>query len=114
MDHSIKLLVYPVRDLAQAKTLYGQLLAVEPYVDSPYYVGFRVGDQEIGLDPNGHNKGLTGPVAYWQVEDIKQSLQGLVEAGAQMQQEVQDVGGGMLTALVKDADGSISGLRQLP
>ena len=80
----------------------------------PYYVGFKVGDQEIGLDPNGHNKGMTGPVGYWEVNDIKKSLQLLLDAGAQMQQEVKDVGGGKLTASVKDADGNIIGLIQSP
>ena len=53
MPQGITLLVYPVKDLARAKTLYSKLLGVEPYADAPYYVGFRIGDQEIGLDPNG-------------------------------------------------------------
>ncbi|MDQ1420582.1 MAG: hypothetical protein QOJ52_2544, partial [Acidimicrobiaceae bacterium] len=52
MSQGIKLIVYPVKDAAKAKTLYSTLLGVEPYADAPYYVGFRVGDQEIGLDPN--------------------------------------------------------------
>ncbi|MHB8597964.1 MAG: VOC family protein [Ktedonobacteraceae bacterium] len=112
MNQGISLFVYPVKDIAQAKTLYSKLLGVEPYVDGDYYVGFKVGDQEIGLDPNGHKKGLTGPVGYWTVSDIRKSLQLLVEAGAQVQQEVQDVGGGMLIAWVRDADGNITGLRQ--
>lgn len=114
MNQGIRLFVYPVKDIAQAKKLFGKLLSVEPYADEAYYVGFRVGDQEIGLDPNGHNKGMTGPVAYWQVDDIKKSLQLLLDAGAQAQQEVKDVGGGKLIAWVKDADGNIIGLMQSP
>lgn len=112
MNHDIKLLVYPVKDLSQAKKFYSKLLGVEPYVDGAYYVGFKVGDQEIGLDPNGHNKGLTGPIGYSQVDDIQKSLQVLREAGAHIQQEVTDVGGGKLIAWVKDADGNITGLTQ--
>lgn len=112
MSQSMNQIVYPVKDLEQAKTLYSKLLGVEPYADSPYYVGFRVGEQEIGLDPNGHSKGLTGPVGYWEVSDIETSLQMLVEAGAQVMQEPQGVGGGMSIALVKDADGNITGLKQ--
>ena len=114
MNQGISLVVYPVKDIAQAKTLYSTLLGVEPYVDGAYYVGFRVGDQEIGLDPNGHNQGMTGPVGYFHVSDIRASLQTLVDAGAQIQQEVRNVGGGMLIAWVKDADGNITGLRQFP
>ncbi len=114
MSAGISLIVYPVTDLAKAKQFYTQLLGVEPYADAPYYVGYRVGDQEIGLDPNGHRAGLTGPLAYRQVDDIHQSLQLLREAGAQVQQEVKDVGGGLLVAIVKDADNNAIGLRQQP
>ena len=49
MTQGMRTFIYPVKDLAQAKTLYSTLLGVDPYVDEPYYVGFRVGDQEIGL-----------------------------------------------------------------
>ncbi len=114
MNQGIRLYIYPVKDIAKAKTLYRKLLGTEPYTDEAYYVGFKVGDQEIGLDPNGYKKGMTGPVGYWQVTDIKTSLQSLLDAGAHVQQDVTDVGGGMLIALVQDADNNIIGLRQLP
>ncbi len=112
MIQGIRLFIYPVKDLAQAKTLYSKLLGIAPYVAGAYYVGFKVGDQEIGLDPNGHKNGMTGPIDYWQVNDIKKSLQLFLAAGAQVQQEVKDVGGGRLIASVKDADGNIIGLIQ--
>jgi predicted enzyme related to lactoylglutathione lyase len=114
MNQGIRTVIYPVTDLAQAKTLYRTLLGVEPYADEAYYVGFRVGDQEIGLDPHGHTQGMTGPVGYFHVSDIQQSLQALVDAGAHTQQAVTDVGGGKLIASVKDADGNIIGLLQFP
>ena len=114
MEQGFGVVIYPVSDLAQAKTLYRTLLGVEPYTDEAYYVGFRVGDQEIGLDPHGHRKGLTRPVGYWHVNDIQTCLQLLLDAGAQVQQAVQDVGGGKLIASVKDADGNITGLLQSP
>lgn len=114
MNQGIRTVIYPVKDMSRAKVQYSKLLGIEPYVDGPYYVGFRVGDQEIGLDPNGHNAGMTGPVGYWHVDDIQKSLQLLLDAGAQMQQEVKDVGGGKLVASVKDPDGNIAGLIQSP
>lgn len=114
MSEGISLFVYPVKDLAQAKALYSTFLGVEPYADGAYYVGFKVGDQEIGLDPYGHNKGMTGPIGYRSVSNIQESLQLLLDAGAQVQQAVQDVGGGMLVASVKDTDNNIIGLRQFP
>ena len=114
MIDGIKTFIYPVKDIAQAKKLYGKLLGVKPYTDEAYYVGFRVGDQEIGLDPHGHSQGMTGPIGYWHVNDIRKSLQLLVDAGAQAPQEVTDVGGGKLIASVKDADNNIIGLIQSP
>jgi predicted enzyme related to lactoylglutathione lyase len=107
----MRLLVYPVKDLAKAKRLYGELLGVEPYADAPYYVGLRVGELELGLDPNGRS---AGPLAYWEVDGINSALQQLLAAGAQANQEVKDVGGGKLTATVKDSDGNTIGLMQSP
>lgn len=114
MQQGIRLIVYPVRDIARAKTLYGKLLGVAPYTDEAYYVGFKVGDYELGLDPNGHQRGMNGPVTYWKVEDIKKSLQILLAAGAQMQQEVTDVGEGKHVASVTDADKNVIALIQGP
>jgi predicted enzyme related to lactoylglutathione lyase len=107
----MRLLVYPVKDIAKAKTFYSELLGVEPYADAPYYVGFRTGDLEIGLDPHGRPE---GPIAYWEVKDIRARLRELLEAGAKADQDVKDVGGGKLIALVKDADGNTLGLMQSP
>ena len=111
MNQGISLIVYPVKDLEAAKTLFGTFLGVKPYADSPYYVGFKVGDQEVGLDPNATS---SGPITYREVTDIKASLQALVDAGAQLQQDVKDVGYGRLIATVKDAGGSTIGLMQNP
>jgi predicted enzyme related to lactoylglutathione lyase len=111
MNQGIRTVIYPVKDIGRGKALLSNLLGVAPYADTAYYVGFRVGDQEIGLDPNGHKAGMT---AYYHVDDIKKSLQLLLDAGAQVEQQVKDVGGGKLIASVKDADGNIVGLIQSP
>ena len=109
MNQGVKTIIYPVKDLAKAKALFTALLGKEPFADSPYYVGYKVGDQDIGLDPNGHKHGMT---PYYQVDDIKQSLQALLNAGATTVQEINDVGGGKLIASVKDADGNVIGITQ--
>lgn len=108
MSHSIKLLVYPVKDVEKAKAFYGKYLDAKPYVEGIYYVGFRVGDQEVGLDPNSK----VGLIAYIDVKDIKSSLQVMIEVGAKVVQDVKEVGDGLLIAQVKDDDGNIVGLRQ--
>lgn len=112
MELGMQTVIYPVADLARAKELYGALLGVAPYMDTAYYVGYRVGEQEIGLDPNGHSKGMKGPLGYWRVDDLGARLQQLVEAGGVVQQAVTDVGGGKRIASVQDADGNLIGLLQ--
>jgi predicted enzyme related to lactoylglutathione lyase len=112
MSEGVKTIIYPVRDIEAAKAVYSALLGVEPYADEPYYVGYKVAGQDVGLDPSGHKKGLTGAVAYHHVADIKGTLQGLLEAGAETLEDVHNVGGGRLIATVKDGDGNLIGLLQ--
>ncbi len=114
MNKGIRLIIFPVRDLAQAKTFFSKLLSIQPYTDQSYYVGFMDGDFEIGLDPNGHKVGLVGPIGYWQVDNINEGLRVFLDAGGQTLQDIKDVGGGKLIATVKDASGNIHGLMQLP
>ena len=111
MSEGMKTIIYPVKDLARAKTLYSKLLGVEPEYDHTYYVGFSVGGHHVGLGPQGHRHGMTG---YWHVDDIRKSLKLLLDAGAQALQEVKDVGRGKLIASVKDPDGNVIGLTQSP
>jgi predicted enzyme related to lactoylglutathione lyase len=115
-EHTMKMdpVIYPVKDLDSAKQLFRTLLGAEPYADQPYYVGFRVEGQEFGLNPHGHAQGMTGPVGFFAVDDIRSSLASVLGQGAQLQQDVQDVGGGKLTAVVTDADGNPIGLIQSP
>ena len=108
MAREIQLVVYPVKDVEKAKAFYGAYLGVEPYADSPYYVGYKTGDREVGLDPHA----TVGPIAYVHTDDINASLQQMVDAGAEVVKEPQDVGGGLMIAQVKDADGNVVGFRQ--
>ena len=112
MSQEMKTIIYPVRDLAGAKKLFGALLGVKPQTDQPYYVGFDAGGLQVGLDPNGHAHGMTGGVCYWHVSNVQESMKQLVDAGAKVQQEAKSVGGGRLVALVTDADGNMIGLIQ--
>ena len=114
MTPALKTVIYPVKDLAAAKTLYITLLGVAPSMDEVYYVHFDAAHQEIGLDPNGHRKGMTGPVGYWHVEDIKDSVARLLTAGGTEQQAVSDLSDGKPMASVTDADGNVIGLIQEP
>ncbi len=114
MPVQCKTVLYPVKDLDKAKALFAALFGAEPHADAPYYVGFSVDGAEIGLVPNGHDQGMTGPVPFFDVDDVSVTLGALQAAGAKVVQEPTAVGGGLLVAKVMDADGNEIGLRQPP
>ena len=110
MAHDIKLIVYPITELEKAKKFFSTFLGESPYVEGSFYVGYRAGNMEIGLDPNSN----VGPIAYIDVADIEESLDKLTGAGAEIVQDVKDVANGLLMAQVKDPNGNVVGLRQQP
>ena len=112
MASGVKTIIYPVKDLDAAKALYGALLGAAPGVDTPYYVQFEIGDQRLGLEPNGHARGFLGSVGYWEVDDIDARFRELLAAGATEHEGPKEVGGGTRIASVKDADGNVIGLIQ--
>jgi predicted enzyme related to lactoylglutathione lyase len=108
MTDGPKLIVYPVSDLENSKKLFTSLLGVEPYADTPYYVGYKTDGMEIGLDPRGKS---SGPIVYWDTDDINARLGDLTAAGWKTEAEPRDVGGGLLVASVTDAKGNVIGFR---
>jgi predicted enzyme related to lactoylglutathione lyase len=57
---------------------------------------------------------MTGPVGYWEVDDMRKTVEELQDAGAQVTGDVRDVGGGKLVATVTDPDGNMIGVVQSP
>jgi predicted enzyme related to lactoylglutathione lyase len=108
----IKTVLHPVGDLTTAKPVYTALLGVPPQTDGPYYVGYDVDGQHIGLVPGGGPQGMTSPVAYWHVSDLEATLAAVTAAGATLKEPEHDVGGGRLVATVTDPDGNVLGLLQ--
>ena len=108
----IKTVLHPVSDLEKAKAVYTALLGQPPQTDEPYYVGFDVAGQHIGLLPDGGPQHITSPVAYWHVPDIEAKLAALTAAGATVKEPPSAVGGGRRVAAVTDPDGNVLGLIQ--
>lgn len=106
----IKIVLHPVSDLEKAKDVYTALLGVEPQADAPYYVGYDVAGQHIGLVPGGN--GMGAPVAYWSVADIHEKLAEVTGAGATVTEPPREVGNGRLVATFTDPDGNVLGLVQ--
>jgi predicted enzyme related to lactoylglutathione lyase len=69
---------------------------------------------EIGLLPGGHGQGMTGPIAFFDVDDIAATLDAVKAEGAEVIQEPTDVGAGLLVAKIRDTEGNDIGLRQQP
>jgi hypothetical protein len=55
---------------------------------------------------------MSGPVCYWNIHDIAQSVRAVLDPGAVRKQDVTDVGGGELIPSAMDADGNDIGLLQ--
>ncbi len=108
--------IYPVGDLDRAKAWYSSVLGVAPYFDEPFYVGFNVGGFELGLQPaeGDARPGSGGGIAYWGVNDADATLARLIELGATHDGDIQDVGGGIRVATVRDPFGNVLGIIENP
>ncbi|HEY2474666.1 MAG TPA: VOC family protein [Candidatus Cybelea sp.] len=112
--NAVSLIVYPASDVPKATKFFATLLGTEPYADTPYYVGFKTGDMEVGLVPKAAQRGTSGALAYVDVADINGALATLLASGAEKVQDITDVSNGLLVASVTDPDGNAIGLRQFP
>lgn len=107
---------YQAKNLDAAKAWYAKALGIQPYFDQPFYVGFNVHGDELGLVPEataGEKRAAAG-VAYWRVEDARAAYQRLIELGATAREPVQDVGGDILVGTVHDPFGNVLGVIQNP
>jgi predicted enzyme related to lactoylglutathione lyase len=110
----IKTVLHPVSDLDSAKAVYTALLGMPPQHDAPYYVGYDIAGQHIGLVPGGAAQGMATPVSYWHVSDIEAKLAEVTAAGATVKESPRDVGNGRLVATFTDPDGNVLGVLQDP
>lgn len=114
MIQGLRTAAYNAPDLEKAKAWYSRILGFAPYFDEPFYVGFNVGGYELGLLPDAPAKGRGGVTVYWGVADADRALEMLLAAGAQLEDPVQDVGGGIRTAAVLDPFGNVFGVIENP
>ena len=107
--------IYHVSDIPKAKDWYSSILGFAPYFDQPFYVGFNVGGYELGLQPSeGDANKSEAVVAYWGVDDATSALKHLLALGATLNEDVQDVGGDIKVATVKDPFGNVFGVIENP
>ena len=116
MFQGLRTAIYHVDDIEKAKSWYSSILGFEPYFNEPFYVGFNVGGYELGLQPaaNTTDDKAQGTVAYWGVSNAEVALSRVMKLGASKHEEVQDVGGGIKVATVKDPFGNVFGIIENP
>ena len=117
MLKGIETVIYQAEDAQAAGAWYRKVLGIEPNFDEPYYVGFTVAGDELGLQPFGDDPrrpGTHGQTAYWTVADIKAAVAHFIEHGAKEDKPVEEVGGGILVGSVLDPFGNVVGLIQNP
>ena len=112
MAKGLTTLVFPTSDVAKSKELFSRVLGTQPTFDEPFYVGWQIGGLNIGLDPSGKGRGMTGATPVFEVDDIRETVAALAAAGATIVEDVQPVGGGNLIAMLSDPDGNMIGLGQ--
>ncbi|MGH9933036.1 MAG: VOC family protein, partial [Pyrinomonadaceae bacterium] len=108
--------IYHVNNIEAAKAWYSSVLGFAPYFDQPFYVGFNVGGYELGLHPSEGEPGKKpdGVAVYWGVDDAAAALKQLLDKGATLHEDVQDVGEGIKVATVRDPFGNVFGMIENP
>ena len=108
--------VYYVDDIEKGREWYSSVVGFPPYFDEAFYVGFNVAGYELGLQPTEGDAFIRGTYAavYWGVESCEAALRDLLAKGATANEDVQDVGGGIKVATVKDPFGNIFGVIENP
>lgn len=111
MFKKLRTVIYHVDDLQKAKTWYAEMSGIQPYFDEVFYVGFDINGFELGLDPDFEDveRGAQA-VAYWEVDDIETVFKKFVNAGAQVNSKIKEVGEGIKVAVVLDPWGNAVGL----
>jgi catechol 2,3-dioxygenase-like lactoylglutathione lyase family enzyme len=112
----LRTVAYYVSDIEKGRDWYSSILGFAPYFDQPFYVGFNVGGYELGLQPSeaAPAQKADGVVAYWGVDNAATALKHLIEQGATLHEDVQDVGEGIKVATVKDPFGNTFGVIENP
>ena len=111
MFKKLRTIIYHVSDLEKAKEWCKKITGMAPYFDEPFYVGFDINGCELGLDLDlTHTINGEHSVAYWQVDDIKNAINNLIDNGAKIISAIQEVGGGISVAVAEDPFGNHIGL----
>lgn len=100
----LRTVIHSVGDITRARDWWRDLLGIDPYFDEPFYIGFNVAGYELGLIPSDSPD--DGAHVYWGVGDLNGALDEALRQGATVYSPAQDVGEGIVTAMITTPDGS--------
>lgn len=111
MFKKLRTVIYHVPDLTAAKEWYIKATGIQPYFDEPFYVGFDINGNELGLDPD-ISRLVPGnqTVSYWAVDNAGTASQKLASIGGKITDPCKNVGGAIYVAIVEDPFGNQIGL----
>lgn len=115
MIQGLRTVIYFVKDLEKSKAWYSGIFNKPPYFDEPFYVGYNVEGFELGLRPDTSGEKFdNSTIAYWGVEDAREVYNELLEKGSIVDEDIKDVGGGILIGSVIDPAGNVFGIIENP
>ncbi len=116
-------------DFDATRRWYTELFGIPPYMDTPGYMEWRIGDyqHEFGVINSAYAGselartpapdtigGPAGALVYWHVDDVPAALERLVAMGAKEHDSPHDRGVGFITASVIDPWGNVLGVMYNP
>ena len=95
--------IIKVGNMAEAKEFYTKAFGIAPYFDEPFYMGWNIQGYELGMVP-ADDKTVVGNniETYWGVEDMDATIAHFESCGARLTYGPEDVGSGIITAIVND------------
>jgi catechol 2,3-dioxygenase-like lactoylglutathione lyase family enzyme len=95
----LRSVIYPTKDITQDKVWWEDVLGLEPYFDTEFYVGFNVGGYELGIDPEANLD--DGPITYFGVDNVELAIDHFLGLDCELYQDMREVGQGIITAVVQ-------------
>jgi methyltransferase (TIGR00027 family) len=109
MLKNLKRVIYYAEDIEKGRDWYQTILNSEPLYSSPIIVLFKVNDSEITILPSSQIPNIKSALVYWDVEDIDETYNYMLEKGASPLREPRTVVNSKF-AEVTDPFGNIIGL----
>jgi predicted enzyme related to lactoylglutathione lyase len=114
MFKSLKSITYHVFDLDEAGKWYESILNIQPILNTPFVIIFKVGDCSLSLSKANSIRSDSEQIeVYWEVEDIDLTFQKLISLGAKEYLPITDRLN-IRIAKVIDPFGNIIGITGLP